>query len=407
MTYVDIEEVSREKKSLVRSCKLKINGRTIITPSRAISIKKSNIDELKVAKPLISNQFLPFGEVFVRVNLDFLSKIIYDDIEGQKFSSILETRLSQLKDAGMVPYLILSLVDNGDNPYNKIPPQKVLDLLFDFIWGTPNNSMIVPPLIGVLNDDQDYFKYISSLEKRQNERIDKKPLPMMAIIPPVYRLIAPELLERYWKIGCRIIAFDFGNKKYSSFGYVIEKLHSELNELSKKDKEPYILHALNSKMKTGKGDTSRINDLLGTGFGFDSYAPNHGGRLKWNPPQSPVFESNHLFDNKTYGFFSLSDIISNKSMDQEEIFKTNAFKNIDLNSTELQKSDKIRKICSEYNLEKTITEIRSFPELINNEELIKHLSEKERIQVEIKLMKNIADRGVISKQQKNLDKWFV
>lgn len=406
MTFVDIEEVSKEKNSLVRSCRIKINGGTIITPSRAVSVTKSNIEELKVSSTLINNQFLPFGEVFVRVPLDFLSKIIDDDYEGQKFSSILSTRLSQLKDAGAVPYLILSLVDSEDNPYNKIPPPRILDLLFNFIWGTPNNCIIVPPLIGVLNDDKEYIKYIASLEKRQEERIDKKPLPIMAIIPPVYRLVAPELLERYWKIGCRIIAFDFGNKKYSAFGYVIEKLHSELTELSKRDKEPYVLHALNSKLKTGKGDTSRINDLLGTGFGFDSYAPNHGGRPKWVPPPSPPTESNHLFDRKTYGFFSLSNVILNKSIEQEDVLNTGAFKNVELSSIADQKPDRIKKICSAYNLEKTIREIRSFPELINNEELIKYLSKKERIRDELKLMKNIADKGIISRKQKNLDKWF-
>lgn len=402
MTFVDIEEASKEKNSLVRSCRIKINGRTIITPSRSISVTKSNIEELKIASSLINDHFSPFGEVFVRVPLDFLSQIIDDDSAGQKFSSILSTRLSQLKDAGVVPYLILSLVDNEDNPYNKIPQPRILDLLFNFIWGTPNNCIIVPPLIGVLNDDKEYVKYTTAIEKRQKERIDKKPLPLMAVIPPVYRLIAPELLERYWKIGCRIIAFDFGNKKYSAFGYVIEKLHSELNVLSKRDKEPYILHALNSKLKTGRGDTSRINDLLGTGFGFDSYAPNHGGRPKWIPPPTPPTESNHLFDRKTYGFFSLSDVISNKGIEQEDVLKTNAFKNIELTSIDDQKPDRIKRICSAYNLEKTIVEIRTFPELINDEELIKYLSKKERIQEELRLMKNIAD----TKQQKNLDKWF-
>ncbi len=407
MTFVDIEEVSKEKNSLVRSCRIKINGGTIITPSRAVSVTKSKIEELKVSSTLINNQFRPFGEVFVRVPLDFLSKIIDDDYEGQKFSSMLATRLGQLKDAGLVPYLILSLVDNEDNPYNKMPPPQILDLLFNFIWGTPNNSIIVPPLIGVLNEDKEYIKYIAALEKRQKDRIDKKPLPMMAIIPPVYRLIAPELLERYWKIGCRVIAFDLGNKKYSAFGYVIEKLHSELNVLSKRDKEPFILHALNSKLKTGRGDTSRINDLLGTGFGFDSYAPNHGGRPKWIPPPAPPTESNHLFDRKTYGFFSLSDVISNKTIDQKDVLNTYAFKNVELASIVDQKPETIKRICSAYNLEKTIGEIRTFPELINNEELIKYFSKKERIQDDLKLMKNIADRGIISKQQKNLDKWFI
>ncbi len=83
-------EAAKEKNSLVRSCRLKINGGTIITPSRAISVTKSNIEELKVSSTLIDNQFLPFGEVFIRVPLDFLSKLIDDDIAGQKFSSLMQ-----------------------------------------------------------------------------------------------------------------------------------------------------------------------------------------------------------------------------------------------------------------------------------------------------------------------------
>ncbi|CAD6492822.1 MAG: hypothetical protein LAKADJCE_00374 [Candidatus Argoarchaeum ethanivorans] len=406
MSVVDIEVVSKEQKSFIRSCNVKVGGRTVITPTRAIGVTKSNRGELDIASPLINNKFVPFGEVYARVTLDDLSKIIDDDYAGQKFSLSLATRLNQLRESGAVPYLMLSLVDNERNPYNQMPPPRILDLLFNLIWGTQNNNIVVPPILGVLPNKKQFVDFLNAIEERQKASIDRKDLPIMAVVPSSYRLIAPEILERYWKIGCRVFAFNFENKKYGAFGYVIEKLHSELNEFSKRDKENYIIHALNPKFKTGRGDTSRINNLLGSGFGFDSYGPNHGTPLRWIPPPKPPLEANSIFDSKTYGFFSLSDIITSKDIVQEEILNTNAFKNVDFDSIAYQSSAKVRKIRSSYNLEKTLIELRNFPELIDNEELIKHLSEKNRIQNEIKLMKNVAEKSFNAEKQKKLKEWF-
>lgn len=232
MTSIDVEEISKESKSFARSCRLKIGGKKIITPTRAISVTRNNRRDLDFASPLINKHFIPFGEVYASVSLDFLSQVIDDDRLGQKFSSILSTRLSQLKEAGTVPYLMLTLVDNKGNPYNQFPSQRILQLLFDFIWGTPDNSIIIPPIIGTFPDEKQYSKFLDSLENRYQASIDRKSLPMMAVIPSAYRLIAPKLLERYWDMGCRLFAFDFENKKFGAFGYIIEKLHSELNELS-------------------------------------------------------------------------------------------------------------------------------------------------------------------------------
>ena len=85
---------------------------------------------------------------------------------------------------------------------------------------------------------------------------------------------------------------------------------------------------------------------------------------------------------------------------------TNAFRNVDLDSIANQSSAKVRKIRSSYNLEKTLMELRNFPELIGDGALIKYLSEKNRIQNEIKLMKNVAEKSFMEEKQKRLKEWF-
>ena len=405
---IEIEEISNEPGSLSRSCRIKVNHKSVITPTEAIGVTQSDRTQLDAATSQVNSHFVPLGEVYARVSLDFLTKVIEDDNFGRQFSLRLATRLDQLRDIGTVPYLMLSLVDNEGNPYNRLPPPKILQLLFDFLWGTNGNSIVVPPILGAFHEEGEYDKFISALEKRQKACIDRKFLPIMAVLPSSYRLIAPRIIERYWKIGSRVFAFDFENKKYGAFGYVIEKLHSELTELKKRDREPYVLHALNSKLRVGRGQSIRVNNLLATGFGFDSFGPNHGGRQRWVPPgkPSPPIETNYLFDNVTYGFFPLLEFINMSRKKQKSLLNTNIFRKIDISTIAEQPQDIIKKTCLAHNVELALREVRTFPQLIQEKEMINYFLKKEHIQKEVKQMKNLAKKSFVSATQKGLERWF-
>ena len=62
---------------------MKINGNTIITPTRTIGTTLLNTFEFQEAKPLISNKFRPFGEVYVKVTITDLGQYIKDDDKGK------------------------------------------------------------------------------------------------------------------------------------------------------------------------------------------------------------------------------------------------------------------------------------------------------------------------------------
>jgi hypothetical protein len=398
MTDIEVEVISSEKESLIRSCKIKVNGRYVLTPSRTISVTKSSKMELDVTESLIQRNNPPFGEVYTRLSLDDLSKILVDDQSGKQFSQNLALRLEQLKSKGAIPYIVLALVDSNGNPYNQLPEDRILQLIFDFLWGTPNNSIIVPPLTGVFPGEEQYFRMIQALDERRKANIDRKALPIMPVIPSAYNLIAPSILEKYWEIGCRIFGFNCENKKYSAFGYIIERLHIELSKLSAQSKESYALHALNTRLKVGKEDSGRINNLLGSGFGFDVYSSNHIIPRYIQPPDD--VKDHYVFDRENYGLVPLSNL---KSVD---ILKTKAFEKYSLAQINLFPSSTLMNLCKAHNVESSVREIQKYPNFVENEELVGYLSQKEKIKPEIDLMRTIANHCHHPQTQKKLKSWL-
>ncbi|AGB03428.1 hypothetical protein [Methanoregula formicica] len=407
MSYIEVEELSREPETLIRSCKIKVNGKSFTTPSRSVSVTKSTKTELDVAKPLITQNNTPLGEVYTRISLDDLSRIADDSKQGhergEEFSKSISLRLEQLRDLGTIPYLVISVVDSNGNPYNQLPEKKILDLIFNLLWGTQNNAIIVPPLMGIFPEEKQYLDLINALHERQESSNGRKPLPIMPIIPSAYALVAPTLLKQYWDIGCRLFAFNCENKKYGAFGFVIEKAHTELDKFSKESKESYAIHALNSKLKTGKGDTSRINSILGSGFGFDSFSSNHI-IPKFIPPSTDIKDF-FVFNDGDYGFSSFSKVV-----DPDKVLNTNIFKKYDLGEFDNLSSSVKLKVCNSHNIEKSIREIQSYPKFIESEKLVTYLSNKEKIKGEILEIKNIAGHiknpEMANEKASKKKKWF-
>ncbi len=255
-----------------------------------------------------------------------------------------------------------------------------------FCGELPGNKIIATPLIGTLSTADEYAKMIAAFRERQLAAIDRKNLPLMAVVPPSYGLIDPKLLEKYWDAGVRIYGYNCENKKYGAFGYVIESIHTELSKFSKKDEELYIINALNSKYKIGKTKTSRVNDLIGTGFGFDTYSPNH------IPPKfvPPVKMKHYLFDNEDYGFIEINELENAK--DAEKFLSSNTLKGMDPSTLHEFPEDEIKKICKTHDLEMTIKEISQYPRFIDKDNLFHYFSQKEKIRNEASEISSVSPR---------------
>ncbi len=375
----------------------------IVTPTRNVSVTKNDDSELKIASHFIGKNYRPLGEVYANVSLDDLNQLKNNDKIGTEFNNKISNRLSALKNAGIVPYLVLSITDNNKNPYNQMLPDDLLEFVFNILWGTSakGNSIIVPPLMGLLPDKKDYIKLINALDDRVKMSIDRKDLPIMAPIPSSYNLIEPKLLEEYWNIGCRMFAFNCENKKYGGFGYMIEKLHKELSILGKKNEEKYILSALNSKFKLGKQESSRINNLLGAGFGFDIYSKNHIIPKGFGSDKE---SNNFLFNSNDYGFETLSNVCTGKE-EYENILNSITFKNLNLETIEDSSPYKKRNISLEFNAEQSIKEVSLYSEYISDNDLYKYFSKKTKIKNEVMAMEKISDK-ISSPSTRPLDEWF-
>jgi len=401
MTNLDIQETGREGELLIRSCRVKINGNTIVTPTRTIGVSLSAATELQEAKRFIGNKFKPFGEVFVRIKLNDIDEYIIDAGKREKFNAKLSRRVGQLKDAGALPYVLLSILDNNGYPLNRLLPPNELEFIFNVLWGIPGNSIITTPLLGTLESPDEHGKLIEAFFKRQTDSIDRKNQPLMAIIPSsYYALNEPKLIEKYWECGVRIFGYNCENKKYGAYSIAIDSLHNLLSQLSKKSEEEYILNAINSKYKYGKANTSRINNLIGAGFGFDTYSPNHIS------PKFIVFSEKgdsprrYVFNEKDYGFIDTKELNNMKNID--DLIDTNAFKNIDLSELNTLGDYQLKKLCTSHDIEKTIKEISNYSAYIENNELIKHLSSKAKIVAE-----RAEIEGINRHQSKSTDEeWF-
>jgi hypothetical protein len=376
MTNLDIEEIGREKDLLIRSCRVRINGNIVTTPTRTIGATLSNIFELNEAKEFITNEFKPFGEVYAKITLSDINEFIENDEKGQQFSSKLSNRVSQMKQANALPYILLSITDDNGNPFNQLLPPRAQKFVFDILWGIPGNSIIVTPLLGVMINSEDYSKMIDAFYERQIAAIDRKNQPLMAVVPSSYSLIDPKLIEKYWNCGVRIFGYDCANKKYGAYAHTIESLHIELSRLSRESEENYIINGINSKYKYGKGTTSRIHNLIGVGFGFDTYSPNHMQARFF----SKSIPARYIFNDENYGFLNIKELMNIGGID--DIIKTKALKSADLSELEGMNDYQLKKLCSAHDIEKTIKEIQNYKLYIDDNTLLDYFSSKEKIHTE-------------------------
>lgn len=399
MTDLNIEEIGREKNLLIRSCRVKINGNTIITPTRTIGVTLTKISELQNAQRFINQKFKPFGELYVKVTESELAEFINNDDKSQKFSSKISYRLSQLKEAGTLPYILLSITDDNGIPLTKLLPPKSQKFIFDLLWGTPYNSIIATPLFGVYQHPEDYHKLIEAFQQRQKDAIDRKNQPIMAIVPPSYSLIEPKLIENYWNGGIRLFGYNCENKKYGAYAFVVESLHNELSKLSKKSKENYLLNGVNSKYKYGKAKTSRIHNLIGTGFGFDTYSPNHIPPPPFKPNGPP---KRYIFNDVDYGFENVAELVVTGT--EDHIVNTKALKNQSLQELNEMSYSEFTKIRDAHDMEKTILEITEFPSHVEEGNLIEYFSTKIKIQKEMSEIDAHNQKPKSDKDKKSIDK---
>ncbi len=391
MPEITVESIVDEKDALSRSCRVKVNHSTILTPTRAVGVTHRKRTELDALRQTGSQKYHALGEFYTKLSIDQIDRIAHDDEFGRSFSTRMTARIAQLRESGAVPHIVLALVDEAGNPFGKVPQQKIRDLLFDLLWGTEGNQFIVPPLLGALNSEKEYLSYIQALESRMKASTSRRDLPIAALIPSVYRLVAPRVVKRYWDMGCRLFAVDLESKKFGAFGYVIERLHLELTEMSKRDKEPYILHAINAKQRMGRGENMRVNDLLASGYGFDSFGPSHGSRRRWIPQPSDVRPETgcYLFDTRTYRYVPL-DKAARLGVDPKA----------------KGAAEDIKDKCQIHNVQRTFQEIYSFPDHVEDDGLLSYFSSKNGIRAEVDEMRLIADKSLHRPAQRDLEDWF-
>lgn len=108
----------------------------------------------------------------------------------------------------------------------------------------------------------------------------------------------------------------------------------------------------------------------------------------------------YIFNDLNYGFTNINDLENVKNI--EELINTQVLRDIDLSDLSEMSDYSIRKICKKHNIEKTINEIREYPEAIENNNLLDYLLEKDKITVETSEMKSFRCGDCTL----SLDRWF-
>src|SRR5437867_649685 len=319
MVELEIEVLQDDKSLLARNLKARLGRQTITTPSRAVGATRSSPGDLRLLSFGEFRSLTTFAEIFSAVSIGKLETFLHDNGERLQFESEVDRRLQQAQEAGQLPYLMMGLQDNRGDPLNNLPSEQQLDYLLNLLW-RPTNALVLTPLFGNLPTVKEYRSILSKIKQRR-ETIGTKPVAVT--IPSVYRSLTKTVIEECWKDGVRAFALDLEGRSMGAQGTVITLVNITLGSLAKRAGDQYLLLAVNVKDHIGTGEFSRLHNLMGHAYGFDSVGLNRVRHKGWSgakPKRTTLLESLRFLQSKDYSYLNVKEILKLRKQGREPEF---------------------------------------------------------------------------------------
>jgi hypothetical protein len=267
MSSGEFETYARDKTTLARSGSVKIANRPVSLPSRPFTATRTRLDEINVLR----ENRLPSQLVEVRLSLKYpdLERIKDDGRFESKISQEVNRALEKSSETGSVPYLRIALTDASGNPLNSIPDIESLAPIIELLQHS-KNSLIIPPYFGPLIRNGEIGRFVSLLDSIMAIKNGKYLVGWFPLNP---RTIVEELATQYWKRDIRFFGIDLSNRTFEANELPIRHTMNILRGKARAGKQEICMMGFGPRVKRGRGDETRISDLLGVALGFDIIVP--------------------------------------------------------------------------------------------------------------------------------------
>jgi len=391
---VEVNVQVKDKKSLSRLVELRINGNKIPAPMRAISIGRSSQEQLSLFQKAQINKEPVIAEAYAQLNISQLEDCL-DEEEGdenlRELSTSLNGVLSKAQESGNATMLVLSIMNNQNQPLNGLPDDRTLKLILDILW-SPKNSIVVAPMFGLIRDGSDIDNLIDLMAKQQDNIVEK---PIMAMLSSTYRPIAAYSIAKYWEQGVRLFGIDMEGRSLLSQTAILNMTLRELNELRQKSKEDFYYHGFNVKNRVGAGEKARVNDLLAHGIGLDSTTKSHIVPRRAFPKvidRQEQLRYIYFLQNLDYGYYNFSSISGPQSETTLDIDKI-ALDGKTSRSIQSDTISNIRNISNEHNLIRGWQEeSRLREELSSSGTITDYLEKKKKVEDDVHTIESFASK---------------
>lgn len=260
-TYLEIEPLSNDNgRSLFRSQRIKLNGKEVITPLKAVNPAKfrSTIS--------LNNKAYGFNEIYRKLNADKISTLQKDSNEHDRFSR----KLTNLARKAQPNDLSICFVTFSSKP-KRFPSKKEIEFLTDV---SNSFSDITPvPIIDVKIDDSNFSEYLEHLQLCHDTIEELNNKPIMGVLPNLPRELYPKILDFYLDKQISSFCFDFDGSTPNHL-----KLRPIMRYFNtKKILDDVLIHGINARPGKILKNTNVIpsKDFIAYGFGLDILGERH------------------------------------------------------------------------------------------------------------------------------------
>jgi len=283
--------------------KITINGKSIVTPKRAIYVSQQKYSEAKV---ITDRNVEGLSETFKKITKDKLEAMNFDSGTERKFTSSINNPIDQSGAYADIHYFLFhydtrtTLERKTSQRTSSIPTKKETEYLCDLI-NNSRNDFIVPPLMPYLNGDQyidflgEFLDVVPSFDSKQVGGL---------VSSLVTREDQSNIIDFYKKNKLNIILFDlYGSspdRYYPSINMLMRNFKSERFE----DEDKTLL-STNVRFGRPRKTTpiAPAKDLLSPYAGFDSFGRAHVMKIGGNLPPNPEPSLPRVFERNDYGYY--------------------------------------------------------------------------------------------------------
>lgn len=372
-THLAIETISDDnQKSLFRSQRIKLSGKEVTTPLRALDPSKFRTDVS------LNKRAFGFNEIYKGVDSEKLTLIQKDTGEHDKFAR----ELANLSRKGQSNDLSICLLKFDSKKQNPFPTGKEIELLTDIAHSYSDMTPI--PILEARIDESNFQNYLTYVKTCYTmiEELNQKPI--MGVLPNIPREHYSKLIDYYLEKGINSFYFDFNGQTPDHL-----KLRPILKHLKvKKVLDKTLIYGVNAKPGRPLKNTNVIpsKDFIAYGFGLDIFGGSHiGMRLpkaffEKMKKAIDVQQQNkkRVFIKADYGYYK-----TNAREDLEQAYPTDTNISLDKILNDTQKTWQ-----NLFNMEQQAVEAseirKRLGELKSKETILDYIKEKAQIQKEMK-----------------------